>query len=356
MSNSNRKKIRDQYDYETAFDNPIESLDEIFVEEMMRTKPGLHYATKTIKSGQILEIEIYPWFNSLMDVPRVKLDNSIQQNNLNNKKSRKRMIRTVNENFGENDLWLTYTYADEYHPKTQEQAKRNLTNYLRRVNRLRKKRGLKNAKYLYIMEWEDGPEGTRCHYHVLMEKGIDRDTLEDMWYYAVRNDSTRLHPDEEGISGLAAYMADKKRSKGERRWTPSKNLVKPVEKVSHAKIRNRRQVERMAKDHEEIRAFFEKEKRWKKYQFLRAEVMYNEFNAAFYIHITARERSWESERDRKETVTDTDNINRHTAFDSGGKTRKPSGPGGRTGDCHRGGNGKKGSHGRTGKSEKAGKP
>lgn len=352
---SNRtKRIRDQYDYENTFNNPIESLDEIFIEEMMRTKPGLHYATKTIKSGKVFEVEIYPWFNSLKDIPRVVLDNGRSQNNLNDKNSRKRMIRTVNENFGKNDLWLTYTYEDESHPETQEQAKKNLTNYLRRVNRLRKKRGMKNAKYLYIMEWEDGPEGTRCHYHVLMEKGIDRDTLEDMWHYAVRNDSTRLHPDEEGISGLAAYMADKKRSKGERRWTSSKNLKKPKESVSHSKIKSRRQVERMAKDYEEIRAFFEKEKRWEKYQFLRAEVMYNEFNAAFYIHITARERSWEN--DEKETTTDTDNSNRHTAFDSGGKKGKPSDPGGRAGDYRRGGNSKEDCHGRTKRSKKAGKP
>lgn len=355
MSNGNRK-IRDQYDYENIFDKSVDDLNEIFLEEMMRTKPGLHYATKTIKSGRVFEVEIYPIFNSLMDIPKIKLDNSIRQNNLNDKKSRKRMIRAVNANFGKNDLWLTYTYADGYHPETQEQAKRNLTNYLRRVNRIRKKRGLGNAKYLYITEWEEGPGGTRCHYHVLMEKGIDRDTLEDMWYYAVRNDSTRLHPDEEGISGLAAYMADKKRSKGERRWTPSKNLIKPVEFVSHARIKSRRQVERMAKDHEEIRTFFEKEKRWKKYQFLRAEVMYNEFNAAFYIHIAARERSWESERDREENTTDFDRINMHTAFDSGGKKGKSPSTGGRAGYHHRGGNGKKGCHGKTGRSKKAEKP
>lgn len=294
MSNCNKKRIKDQYDYENAFDKPLDELNEIFIEEMMKTKPGMHYATKSIKSGRVFEVEIYPWFNSLKDVPRVKMDNSRSQNNLNDKNSRKWMIRIINENFEKNDLWLTFTHHDDHHPKTERQAKRNITNYLRRVNRIRKKRGLKNAKYLYITEWEEGPEGTRCHYHVLMEKGIDRDTLEDMWYFAVRNDSTRLHPDEEGISGLAAYMADKKRNKGERRWTSSKNLKRPKPSVSHAKIRSHRQVERMAKDYEEIRTFFEKEKRWKKYEFLRAEVMYNEFNSAFYIHITAREREWES--------------------------------------------------------------
>lgn len=294
MGNGNRKRIRDQYDYENAFDKPLDDLNEIFIEEMMKSKPGLHYATKSIKSGRVFEIEIYPVFNCKSDIPKVRIDNSRSQNNLNDKNSRKRMIRAVNRNFEKNDLWLTYTYDDEHHPKTREQAKRNITNYLKRVNRLRKKRGLKNAKYLYILEWEESEDGTRCHYHVLMEKGIDRDTLEDMWYYAVRNNSTRLHPDEEGISGLAAYMADKKRSKGERRWTPSKNLKKPVESVSHAKIRSRRQVEKMAMDYEEIRTFFEKEKRWNKYQFMRAEVMYNKFNAAFYIHITARERDWEN--------------------------------------------------------------
>lgn len=303
MSNGNRK-IHDQYDYENAFDNPLKDLDKLFIEEMMRNKPGLHYVTKTIKSGKVFDVEIYPAFNNKRDIPRVEFDNSRAQNNLNKKNSRKRFIRLANENFGEGDLWLTLTYMNHFHPETEQVAKKNIRNYIKRVNRLRKKEGLGNAKYIYIIEWEDEPGETRCHYHVLMEGGINRNKLENMWSYAVINDSSRLHPNEEGITGLVSYMADKKRKKGKRSWIPSKNLKQPKESVSHSRIRSRRQVERMARDYEEIRTFFDKEKSWKKYQFMDAEVFYNKFNNAFYIKIKARERSWESERSRKENSAD----------------------------------------------------
>ncbi len=297
-----KKKIRDQYDYENTFDKSLADLNDYFIEQMMKSRVKLHYATKTIKSGKVFEVEIYPVFKHRDDIPipRIKLDNRKAQNDLNEKNSRKRFIRLVNENFGEGDYWITLTYEDACHPKTEEEAKRNIANYLKRMNRRRKKRGLGNARYIYIMEWEQEPEGTRCHYHLLVEGGIDRNELEDMWKFAKINDSSRIHPNEEGIAGLAAYMADKKRRKGSRRWVSSKNLKQPKESVSHSKTR-KRQVEKMVRDYEEIRAFFEKDKSWKQYEFVDAEVMYNKFNCAFYIRIKARERSWTSnERKRKE--------------------------------------------------------
>lgn len=315
---SNRNKRNHQYDYENTFDKPLLDLDKLFIEEMIKNKLGLHYVTKTIRSGRMFEVEIYPIFNCRRDIPKVKINNSRVQNCLNEKNSRKRFIRIANENFGEGDLWLTFTYEDSSHPKTEEEAKRNIGNYIKRVNRLRRKEGLKNARYIYIYEWEEEPEKTRCHYHVLMEGGIDRNTLEDMWKFAVINDSSRIRPNEEGIAGLASYMAEKKKKKGKRRWIPSKNLKQPKENISHTRIRSRRQVERMAKDYEEIRSFFEKEKTWKRYQFMDAEVFYNEFNNAFYIRIKARERSWESERNRKESITDSLFGNMHRNTDYGG--------------------------------------
>lgn len=309
MGNRNRKKIREQYDYENAFDKRLEDLDSLFVEEMMKNKVGLHYVTKTIKSGKILEIEIYPAFKGRNDIPKVTLKNKLQ-NDLNEKNSRKRFIRLVNENFGEGDLWLTLTYEDNFHPKTEEEAKRNISNYLKRVNRLRKKRGLKNAKYIYIMEWEE----TRCHYHIPMEGGIERDKLEDMWKFAVINNTSRIHPNEEGITGLAAYMADKKRKKGKRRWTSSKNLKQPKESVNHRKT-GKRQVEKMVRDYEEIRTFFEKDKKWSEnHQFVDAEVFYNKFNCAYYIRIKARERRWKKD-ERKKRESDTGHSNNHMYHD-----------------------------------------
>lgn len=299
-----KKGRRDQYDYESAFESRLDELDNIFVEAMMRNRVGLHYVTKTIKSGKVLEVEIYPWFNSRADIPHIKPDNVKAQNSLNDKNSRKRLIRLVNANFGEGDYWITLTYKDDCYPESEKEAKRHITNYIKRVNRRRKRAGLENAKYIYIMEWEDGPEGTRCHFHLLMEGGIDRNELEDMWKFSVVNDTSRIHPDEDGITGLAEYLAKKKRrKKGQRHWSSSRGLKQPKESVSHSRTK-KKQVEKMAVDYEEIRAYFERDKSWKQYQFVDAEVMYNRFNCAFYIRIRARERSWEQNgRKRKEGGT-----------------------------------------------------
>lgn len=302
-----KKKIRDQYDYENAFDKQLSDLNEYFIEEMMKNKVGLHYATKTIKSGKLFEVEIYPVFKRKDDIPlpRVTLKNKKIQNDLNERNSRKRFIRLVNTNFGEGDYWLTLTYEDAQHPKTEEEAKKNIANYLKRMNRRRKKYGLKNAKYIYITEWEQEPDGTRCHYHLIVEGGLDRNELEDMWQFAKINDSSRLHPNEDGIMGLATYMADKKRRKGSRRWASSKGLKQPKESVNHSKTRKNQVEKKMVRDYEEIRAFFERDKDWKQYEFVDTEVMYNKFNCAYYIRIKARERSWtRNERKRKEDGTD----------------------------------------------------
>ena len=288
-----KRKIRDQYDYENTFDKYVKDLDQLFVEVMMENKVGLHYATKMIRSGKRFEVEIYPIFKNKGDIPisRIKI-NAKAQRDLNEKNSKKKFVRLVEANFGEGDFWLTLTYDEGNDPKTEEEAKKNIRNYLTRVNRLRKKQGLGNAKYIYITEWDGGGEGPRCHYHLIIEGGIERDTLEGMWKFAIRKDSSRLYEGEEGLGGLAGYLADKKRGKWERRWNSSKNLKKPKISVSHSKT-GKRQVERMVKDYEEIRGYFEKEEQWKEFRFLGAEVMYNKFNCAYYIRINARKKSWE---------------------------------------------------------------
>lgn len=327
-----KRKVGDQYDYENAFDKYVKDLDRLFVEAMMKNKVGLHYATKTIRSGKRFEVEIYPVFKRKGDIPipRIKINEKAQRN-LNEKNSRKKFVRLVEANFGEGDLWLTLTYDDGSHPETMEEAKRNMANYLKRVNRLRKKQGIGNAKYIYIMEW--GSDGPRCHYHLIIEGGIGRDELESMWRFAVVKDSARLYEGEEGLRGLSEYLADKKRAKWERRWTSSKNLKKPEVAVNHSKT-GKRQVERMVRDYEEIREYFEREERWKGFRFVDAEVMYNEFNCAYYIHIEAREKRWKEDSRGMHSC-------RHPVCGVGsscgaGGGKAGSARGGGRGGCHRG--------------------
>ena len=78
-------------------------------------------------------------------------------------------------------------------PETYEDAKKDVVNFIRRINRKRKKLGLENAKYIYIIAFE---EYTRPHFHLLISGGIDRDELERMWGKCDRPNTRNISPDE----------------------------------------------------------------------------------------------------------------------------------------------------------------
>ena len=62
---------------------------------------------------------------------------------------------------------MTLTYDDEHLPPDGDidAAIKNMQNYIRRVNYQRKKRGLPNAKYVYVTEYNEGAE-IRWHWNV----------------------------------------------------------------------------------------------------------------------------------------------------------------------------------------------
>ena len=138
---------------------------------MREKKRGIAYQTKTTKAGDQLEADIYQVFGSRHDAPRTKRGNKSrpEQKNLNDRRARRYLNNLVNANFGEGDLWCTFTYDDEHLPADPEQADRIFGNFIRRINRRRKKRGQENVKYICVTEYSDDPEkGTRCHHHVIM--------------------------------------------------------------------------------------------------------------------------------------------------------------------------------------------
>ena len=61
------------YDYEAAYASSIELMHEWFVENMLnmhKHRKKVVYALKEITAGEQFEIEIYPQFKSMDDVPR----------------------------------------------------------------------------------------------------------------------------------------------------------------------------------------------------------------------------------------------------------------------------------------------
>lgn len=168
------------YDYEAAFNKSINDLHEYFVEQMLKNRFKCVYALKEIRAGEQFEVEIYPEFKKMDDVPvegRIKRDNSEAQKNLNDKNARKYVERLLNENFGDSDIWVTLTYGAGKEPQDMNEAVKNMQNYIRRVNYQRKKRELPPAKYIYITEWSPDAE-IRWHHHLVMDGLLDMDTVE----------------------------------------------------------------------------------------------------------------------------------------------------------------------------------
>ena len=300
------------YDYEAAFNKAMGDLNEWFIEQMFSHGKKMVYALKEIKAGEQFEVEIYPQFKSMDEVPEegrsIKRDNSKAQRNLNDKNARKYVERLINRNFGDGDIWITLTYDDAHIPPDGDidAAIKNMQNYIRRVNYQRKKRGLPNCKYVYVTEYNEDAE-IRWHHHLVMDGALDMDTVEKCWGQSSRNEVRRLQKDENGLTGMSRYMVkEKKRIRSEKRWNSSQGLIDPDIRVVHSKQPEKgkgsykkieKYVDEMVKNQNVIEK--QMQKWYPDFDFVDAAVYYNDFNGMFYIH--ARMRKRRSKESGKET-------------------------------------------------------
>ena len=229
------------YDYEAAYNKSLEDMHEFFVEQMFKQGKKVVYALKEIRAGDQFEVEIYPQFKKMDEVPpegrSIKKDNDKAQRNLNDKNARKYVERLINENFTDRDLWLTFTYDNEHLPPDGDidAAIKNVQKFIRRVNYQRKKRGLPNARYVYVTAYNPTEE-IRWHHHIVMDGDMDMDVVEGCWKQSSRNEVRRLQKDENGLTGMAKYIVEEKnRVKSEKRWNSSQGLRDPDIKVVHSK-------------------------------------------------------------------------------------------------------------------------
>mgnify|MGYP001138367716 CR=1 FL=1 len=291
------------YDYEAAYNKQLEQLHEWFVEQMFKRGKKVVYALKEIRAGDQFEVEIYPQFTNMNEVPpegrSIRKDNDKAQRNLNDKNARKYVERLINENFTDNDLWITLTYDDEHLPPDGDidAAIKNMQRFIRRVNYQRKKRGLSNAKYVYVTEYNPTEE-IRWHHHIVMDGQMKMDVVEACWKQSSRNEVRRLKKDENDLSGMANYIVkEKERVKSEKRWNSSQGLKDPDIRVVHSKRPTKTQgsykkiatyVEEMRKGHEQVKA--QMKKWYPDFSFTDAGIYYNDFNSMFYIRARLRKR------------------------------------------------------------------
>lgn len=299
---SKKHKVFDDYDYEASYNKSLKDLSETFIGSTFTNRHiGVNYTTKTIQAGNQFEVEIYPHFKCSRDLPHGiilnKKESSEERRNLNDKNSRKRLIRLVHNNFGPGDYWITFTFMDEDLPNGLKNMAKIRRNYFTRLNYLRKKKGLKNAKYIYVEE--EGTYGTeRYHLHVIMDHDLTKEEVESKWKHGRVNIRTINYYGDQNMTGLCKYIVKdpetyKKtafRIKGKREWGSSKgNLKLPIPSYDRSYNKfNKKKVNQMARNHNSVEEMTENA--YPGYYFKEAELRYNEYNGLFYIYVVMHDK------------------------------------------------------------------
>ncbi len=123
------------------------------------------------------------------------------QKKLNQRHREEKLVRLLHANFTPDDLEIHLTYTVQ--PESEEEAARNARNYIRRIQRMRKKAGLPPLKYIVVTE--RGGKTGRYHHHITISGGLDRDAVEAAWGLGYAN-SRRLQFTETGLAGLGHYI------------------------------------------------------------------------------------------------------------------------------------------------------
>lgn len=225
--------------------------------------------TKNTKAGDLLYVKSYPIWNTAADrSARGKLDKAREkkgttdaQRRLNARKAEERLVLLINANFTAGDLLVTCTYDADREPGDLKDANRNMKNYLARIRRMCKRKGVAPPEYVYVTETTHSRRwGTRYHHHMVLKADLTRAEAEGLWDKstdAICNTRTAKRL-KKGLTGWAKYLAkqvcsqatedlrEQEESKTHR-WAASKGLTVPEPTTADKRI-SRRRVENMARE------------------------------------------------------------------------------------------------------------
>ena len=248
------------------------------------------YRRRVTLAGDRMECEIYPVFGR-EDEKRARAAKKnitpMKQKRLNDERARRHLVLLADANFTDKDIHLTLTYRSE---TTLEQCRKDIRNFLLRVKRYRERNRLGELKYIYTIEGkretEKGAAGKRLHVHMLMNGGISREQLEEMWQMGYAN-ADRLRPSERGLEEIASYIIKEAADKG-RKYSASRNLTQPKRRTTDAKTSNR-VVKAIAHDiRNEAKA--ELEKLYPKYSYVDIKIYYSDTIDGVYIRALMRRK------------------------------------------------------------------
>lgn len=146
----------------------------------------------------------------------------------NEKIAEKHFEMLIETNFNTDDFFFSFTYGNSYLPESDEQAERNIKNYIRRVQYHCKKNKLPDP--VAVWNTETSSRG-RYHHHGIIKTSLTRKQLKELWRLGV-SDMDELYFDIDGLHGLGNYLTKPRCRVGCRRWHYTKNIKQPVKTVS----------------------------------------------------------------------------------------------------------------------------
>lgn len=290
------------------------------------------YRTKTVKAGDHLYVSCYPLIGGeLRKLQTEKLEKMatelekdrkarVRYAKYNNARRVREFEQLVHANFGYNDLHVCCTYdpqdysrRDQLEFRDREDAKRDATNFIRRVKTLLKRHGCDLSEFRWIVctvtkesRFETNRNPDVHHHHILMH-GVPehlRSEVERLWKFGTCN-ADRLQPNDKGLAAMAGYIARQEGSAngeraGEKSYRTSRNIKRPVVMTSDRKM-SRRRVAQIAAD---VRAdgFAVFEKIYPGYRVIEEpQVWTSDFVAGAYIWAKLRKKDavWDEKKRRR---------------------------------------------------------
>ncbi|MDO4712251.1 MAG: hypothetical protein Q4A75_09755 [Peptostreptococcaceae bacterium] len=279
MARGKTKNIKGQLFYDFLYLKNESEFDPGEIDRKLKSKALKKYRRKTIRSGKLLEVEIFPiWDTKVLNRGAKDRLSSDKQQRQNEKNRRKHVVRLVHCNFKEGDLWITVGYADGKEPKDDEQAYKNIKNYMDALRRVAKKEGTE-LKYIYVTERSS--KG-RYHHHIICNIK-DRDLAEKRWKFGKYPQARRITEQDGSLEGLANYITKEvKEKKNQKRYRTSKNLKQPMITIADAAVGKRKAAE-LAKNENDLIRYAVKE--YDGVNFVSSKVLYSEFCDGTYIYM-----------------------------------------------------------------------
>lgn len=261
---------------------------------------------KTVCGNEYMEIDLFPVTPAEHRASRrdkKQKASSLAMMNCNERNSRRYLVQLVATNFsrGEGALVLHLTYDDAYLPQTWEQAERDVTNFVRRLNRRCRRHGKPKAKWIAVTEHQDedpadGVREVRYHHHMILQCELSLDEIKDAWCTGQGVWKERLGlakadraEFEHGtLEAFCQYIT--KYPKRKRRWRQSQGLKKPECRQPNDTRYSARKLDEVARERVDDREFWER--RYGKlntrggvreYAFVGAEARYNPVDGSWHV-------------------------------------------------------------------------